>query len=214
MLPVGAGVRPGHLQRHRDQRGSAVPAPLAAARVRAVVRRWVPWCCCKCWSFSRRNSAWSIPARVREHDDGPGTDGAALAGGLGRGGTAGGGGIVAVDLGLPCGRPGGGQREVERLPPGVDQDQEVVVEQRRAVGGPVGVVGCRPGRWRWPARSGPPSRRRSSGCPPGVNQRSSAASAPGQEALPAEHRVGPAERDQPPGEVEQVVCRRWPSRTR
>jgi hypothetical protein len=37
-------------------------------------------------------------------------------------------------------RPGGGQREVEGFPPGVDQDQEVVIGQGHAVFGPVGVI--------------------------------------------------------------------------
>jgi hypothetical protein len=50
--------------------------------------------------------------------------------------------VEGVDRAVP-GRPvaGGGDGEVEWLPPGVDQDEEVVVEQGRAVGGPVGFVG-------------------------------------------------------------------------
>ena len=112
---------------------------------------------------------WSVPERVGEHHDGPGADGDVITGGSRRGGGAAGcRRVVGVDLGPPGRlRPGGREDEVERLPPGVDQDEEVVVEQRRAVGGPVGVVGSVQVDARWPGRSGRTSRRRSSRCPPG-----------------------------------------------
>jgi MFS family permease len=50
--------------------------------------------------------------------------------------------IVRVHLDPPFGRrPGGGDDEVEGLPPGVHQDQEVVIEEERAIRGPVRIVG-------------------------------------------------------------------------
>ena len=50
--------------------------------------------------------------------------------------------LVGVELDVPRGLiPGGGEDELERLRPGVHQDQEVVIEQRRAVGVLVGVLG-------------------------------------------------------------------------
>ena len=53
---------------------------------------------------------------------------------------------TGVPLGPSCrfdhaGPAGGRDGEAGRLPPGIDQDEEVVVEHRRAVGRPVGLVG-------------------------------------------------------------------------
>src|SRR5271165_1669501 len=58
-----------------------------------------------------------------------------------RGGS--GGGIERVDFAVPgLARSGRWDGELQRFPPAVDQDEEVVVEERAAVGGPVGVVGA------------------------------------------------------------------------
>jgi DNA-binding NarL/FixJ family response regulator len=79
--------------------------------------------------------------RRAEHGDGAGADGALVLSAPGRFGRRAG-GVVGVDDAVPGHIGGaGGDGEVDRLPPRVDQDQEVVVDQRRAVGGPVGVVG-------------------------------------------------------------------------
>jgi len=88
-----------------------------------------------------------------------------------------GGGVVAVDFGMSFrAGAGGGQGEGEGLPPGVDQDEEVVVEHEGAVFGLVGVVasvevdGDGPG-----VRVGPVAAVHR--VPAGVNHWSSAASA-------------------------------------
>src|SRR6202034_4471950 len=80
----------------------------------------------------------SAPARVAEHDNGPGADGDLITRGGRLGRTAGYRRVVGVDLGAPGGLLLGGRKgERERLPPRIHQDQEVVIEQQRAVGCPV-----------------------------------------------------------------------------
>ena len=112
--------------------------------------------------------------------------------------------------------PGSGRRddELERLPPGVDQDEEVVVEQRGAVRGPVGVVGAvevdgRAQRALASAQSASVIGRARRGVPAQFGGLGA-----GQEPAAAEDRVGPAQRDQPPGEGQQLGVDARPSRTR
>ena len=63
----------------------------------------------------------------------------------------------------PPSPPAARHRELQRLPPGVDEHEQVVVDERRAVGGDVGVGLPRRGTPRGRGRRGRPSRRRSSG---------------------------------------------------
>jgi MFS family permease len=148
-----------------------------------------------------------LPAQIREDADGPGRYGDAVAGGrrLRRGRR-----IVGVYCDLPGGlRPGGWDDEVEWLPPGVDQDQEVVVEQERAISRPVRVIGSvEVERYGQGARVRPVGLRhlRTGGGEPakfgGLGS--------GQETAAAEHGVGPAEGDNPFGESQQLGVGRGP----
>ena len=83
----------------------------------------------------------SIWRRSQQHHDGAWTDGDMVAGlVIGCGRPGGGCRVVGIELDLPCGlRPGFRKGELERFPPGVDQDQEVVVDQPGAVGRPGSV---------------------------------------------------------------------------
>src|SRR3984885_8823850 len=80
----------------------------------------------------------SVPARVAEHDNRPGADGDLITSGCRLGRTAGYRRVVGVDLGAPGGLLlGGREGERKRFPPRIHQDKAVVIEQQRAVCGPV-----------------------------------------------------------------------------
>ena len=82
------------------------------------------------------------PGRIAEHHDRARADGDVTASWDGQIRPGWERGIVGIHLDLPFGgRPGGGEDEIERLPPGVHQDQEVVIEEERAIRGPVRVIG-------------------------------------------------------------------------
>src|SRR5208283_4659223 len=138
-----------------------------------------------------------------EHGDRAGVNGQLVACVQG-GGGGGSGGVVGVDRGLP-GRPGagGGDGEAEGLPPGVDQDEEVVIEQRRAVFGPVGVIGAvqveRDGQG---VLVRPVGARHLGAC--GGEPLQFGCFCAGKETAAAEDRVGLAEGDEPFGVVLQL----------
>ena len=99
--------------------------------------------------------------------------------------------------------PGAGQHKLKRLPPGVHEDEEVVIEQRRAVSGTVGIIGSvQVESERQGARVRPVAIRhlRASGGEPAQFRRFGS----GEETAAAEHRVLLAEGDEPAGEVLQL----------
>src|ERR1700677_787402 len=111
--------------------------------------------------------------------------------------------VVGVDLGLPgLAREDLRDAELQRLPPRVDQDQEVVVEERRAIRGRVWVVGPvqvdsqRERAGLIPVRLAHPHPGRGEPAEL-VGLRS------GEEAATAEHRMRLPELHQGPGELQQ-----------
>src|SRR6266700_5285094 len=155
--------------------------------------------------------ARSVATRIGQHQDGPGVDGDVVAGASRRDcGVAGCCRVVGVDIGTPrCLPPGGWQDELERFPPRVDQDHEVVIQQPRSVFGPVRVIGAvqvqRDGQG---VVVRPVGGRHLGAC--GSEPAQLGCFCPGKETAAAEHRMCLAEGDKPPGEVLYLGVRLGP----